>query len=218
MGSHSVSHRVPKDVKTESELRKYWDRYMEQDRYENGTDPYSGTFSTTRGLIVKTQVFESEAKADEYILERTQKWEAAMAVRVKVVEVDYRLIEADEKLKALKEEQHQAERAEMLALGEVRSGMCKGAATRACRNCGSKIAMRWTEADSKAYAFRDGTCPVCKKGSLFLKGEQVILTRARNVTLKAQEKTADRKKALHDKLAAKQAASEFWYVAGWAAC
>lgn len=217
MGSHSVSHRVPQQYKTEQDLRGYWRQYIDRLTIEEGTDCYNGTFTTCRGLKVETKVFEDEVKADEYILERTQKWEHALAVRVNTVHYDYSQVEKDEKLQALRSEKREADRHQSNVAHAVLMNMHKGAATRTCRCCKSKISMSWTEEGSGVIVFQSATCPVCKAGSMLLKGELAAISKAKAPLHKLELKVADREKAVREKLKANGKAVEYWYVAGWAA-
>lgn len=217
MGAHNVSHRVPQQYKSEQELRSYWGQFIDRLLIEEGTDCYNGTFTTCRGLQIEQKTFDDEPKADEYILDHTQKWSHALAVKVKTVHVDYRLIEQDEKLKALRDERRVAERAQNDAINAVLDSMHQGAATRACRCCKSKVAMTWTDPDGRTGKLRSATCPVCRTGSMLLKGEEAAITRAKTALPKVELKLAARDKDLRDKLKAKGTPVEYWYVAGWAA-
>ena len=218
MGAHNVSHRVPKDVQTPEQLRKYWPGLVSELLHEHGHDTYNGTLSTCSGLTIdQSKVFDNEQAADEYILERTHKWDNAMAVKVKTAHIDMRAIEADPKAKALRDELNKALVEQSQTRQRVLLGMSEGAATRSCPVCKSKIAMTFVNGAGAAVKFQSGTCPVCREGSLLLKGEKAQLERVDKAVKKVQAKQIELQQALVAKAQAKAPPVEFWYIAGWAA-
>lgn len=80
MGAHNT-HAYFDGKLTEEQLHKVYDEYIEQLLHEYGHEPYNGTLSTCNGLIISDEVFDTEAEAEEYGLEHTNKWGAAMAVK-----------------------------------------------------------------------------------------------------------------------------------------
>ena len=72
---------------TVDELKSEFSSYKRDREYEQGHDPYNGTLATTQGLRIDQTVFPSESDAYEYISNNTVKWQAALAVRFKVVKV-----------------------------------------------------------------------------------------------------------------------------------
>lgn len=81
MGAHDIFMTVKGD-KTEEEVKaRYYER-KEDDRDYYGNDPYNGTFSTLGGIDIRSLSFSTRDEAEEYILNKTDKWGNAIAVRV----------------------------------------------------------------------------------------------------------------------------------------
>lgn len=216
MGSHSVTHSVPASIVTREQLKSYWSSYISDLISEHGTDPYNGTFSTTRGLQISNEVFTDSSAAETYILERTQKWENALAVRVKEKQVDYRVLQQDAAVKASAELLRQVETESAKVLREVAAKL-SDKPFRNCPCCKSKIAMVFTRTDGTKVELRSGKCPVCQNGSLLTKTESAIVARARGAQAKAQAKDLGVRNKVSERLAKKLTAKEFWFVGGWAA-
>lgn len=68
--------------KTIKELLKCWYAMLEELRYEYGHNPYSGTFATCAGIVVKDTLFKTRSEAEEWLVHNTSKWGNAVAVRV----------------------------------------------------------------------------------------------------------------------------------------
>lgn len=79
MGAHNAEASFDGTL-TRQQLHKAYDAYIEQLTVEYGTDPYNGTLSTTRGLIISDYKAKTYQEAVNYALDHTNKWEAAMAV------------------------------------------------------------------------------------------------------------------------------------------
>lgn len=216
MGSHSVTHTVPSGIVTREQLKSYWSSYISDLTSEHGTDAYNGTFSTTRGLRIADDVFTDSGVAETFILERTEKWESALAVRVKEKQVDYRVLQQDPEVKAAAEAVRIVEAETAKTLRDVAAKLSEKP-FRICPCCKSKIAMVFTRPDGHTIQLRSGKCPVCSDGSLLNKTETSIVARARALQEKARTKEAAVRKKVSDRLAKKLAPKEFWFVGGWAA-
>ena len=67
---------------TPAELKKTYDAYIDEQRDEHGSGAYSGTLATCQGLAIESHsTFEGRNQAFEYIENKQQKWEAALAVK-----------------------------------------------------------------------------------------------------------------------------------------
>ena len=65
------------------DLKKIYNNEIENLRYEYGADPYNGTFTTCSGLRITSMVFDDIEKAEDWLRDNTEKWEAVKAVEVK---------------------------------------------------------------------------------------------------------------------------------------
>jgi len=79
MGANYVSFNT---TGTEKEVQILFEREQEQDRYENG-HCYSGGIGMANGLSFKSNVFQSDREADEWLMDHAEKWEDALAVIVR---------------------------------------------------------------------------------------------------------------------------------------
>jgi len=78
---HTCGKMTPDEVK--AEFRKV----KEQREWDHGHGGYSGTFAETPGVTVTTKEFPSPDAAYEYLDgEACEKWENAVAVRIKIPE------------------------------------------------------------------------------------------------------------------------------------
>jgi hypothetical protein len=67
----------------DKKLRKWFQTYQEELRYEYGHEAYNGTMSNCAGLSIDTEhLFCNDSEAHDYIIDRTDKWGSALAVRV----------------------------------------------------------------------------------------------------------------------------------------
>ena len=74
---------VTVDEEDEKKLHKWFANYQKELTYEYGHDTYNGTMSNSHGLSVDTsKMFKTEDEAHDYIIDKTEKWGAALAVRV----------------------------------------------------------------------------------------------------------------------------------------
>jgi hypothetical protein len=73
-----------------TELRRQYDAYITDTLHEHGTDAYNGTLTTTSGLLVddEDRVFDTEQAAYEYVINNTQKWQEARAVKFRDVRTE----------------------------------------------------------------------------------------------------------------------------------
>lgn len=80
MGSHNVYHEFDGKL-TPAQLKEAYDALVSSLRYEYGSDPYNGTFTTCDGLVITDRTFKTTAEADEWLLDNTQKWGVAKAAK-----------------------------------------------------------------------------------------------------------------------------------------
>lgn len=73
---------------SKSELRRQYEARLSELTAAYGTDAYNGTLTTTSGCEIEDRLFDSRAAAEEYVANRTQKWEAAVAVRFKDIRTE----------------------------------------------------------------------------------------------------------------------------------
>jgi hypothetical protein len=64
------------------QIKKEFKAIQEQDLHENGHS-YSGGFGMANGLEFRNESFENMVKADNWLLENAEKWDAALAVQFK---------------------------------------------------------------------------------------------------------------------------------------
>lgn len=83
MGAHNVAATFDGQLSKE-QLRDQFRALQDQMTTEYGTNPYNGTFSTCNGLIIDDKkTFEKVNEADDYALDRAEKWGPACAVKLK---------------------------------------------------------------------------------------------------------------------------------------
>lgn len=82
MGAEFYCQKVK--AKSVSELTAAFSSLVSQAQYEHGHGGYTGTFAEAPGLTVDESVtFSTYNEAENYIDSKAQKWEDAIAVRVK---------------------------------------------------------------------------------------------------------------------------------------
>jgi hypothetical protein len=72
------------DTTDTQEIKQRYDELVEECIEIYGIDSYNGTFSTTSGIKIINETFTNEECAEEYILERAEKWGDALAVTIKL--------------------------------------------------------------------------------------------------------------------------------------
>ena len=83
MGACFNYHTQPGNM-TFGEVADWFDDFRAQCRVEHGTDPYNGTFSTLQGIQQGQHVtFNTVVEASDWIADKAQKWESAIAVKAK---------------------------------------------------------------------------------------------------------------------------------------
>ena len=63
------------------QVEREFEKEQQEDIRENG-DSYSGGFGMARGLHLTSLRFKTDVDADAWLVERAQKWEEALAVKV----------------------------------------------------------------------------------------------------------------------------------------
>ena len=80
MGACFVTLHI--EAKDDAELKSIFEKAQEDDRYENG-HCYSGGIGMASGLTInRGRVFGDSELADEFLAEKCQKWENAVAVEI----------------------------------------------------------------------------------------------------------------------------------------
>jgi len=73
---------------TSTELRRQYDAYITDLLHEHGTDAYNGTLTTTSGLIIEDKIFDTEKAAYDHVINNTQKWQEARAVKFRDIQTE----------------------------------------------------------------------------------------------------------------------------------
>ena len=87
MGSHNLEVFIK--TKSEKVFKKKMDELFERERQYHGSDPYSGSWATIDGVRIVSDPFpemkkwtkKKVEKVEEWLLDNTQKWEPAKAVK-----------------------------------------------------------------------------------------------------------------------------------------
>lgn len=83
MGAHNIAITAD-GSRTPKQVQEYFDRLVDNDREQFGSDPYSGSWATFRSVSVITdKTFEDRKSASEYCLNHSEKWYNAVAVKFK---------------------------------------------------------------------------------------------------------------------------------------
>lgn len=64
-----------------SEIKKEFLADIKEAIVEYGTDSYSGTIGTLTGIKESPKTFTDEEAAEDYLLEKAEKWDKAIAVK-----------------------------------------------------------------------------------------------------------------------------------------
>jgi hypothetical protein len=81
MGASNIEFKLPKSkFPTEQSVMKWYNEAVQEATLEYGRDAYNGTISTTRGITFFYPAFDNEEKANEFVLERSEKWGKMAAV------------------------------------------------------------------------------------------------------------------------------------------
>jgi len=89
MGSHSLEMEIK--AKNSEQLKKKFYKIKDQCTREYGTDPYNGTWSTIPGVKIISDPFpemkswtkKKKYKVIDYLLNHSEKWENALAVKTR---------------------------------------------------------------------------------------------------------------------------------------
>jgi hypothetical protein len=80
MGAYELTMVLNGELTQDQVEKAYYER-KQDDEYWHGCDPYNGTFTTMNGIKFRQRTFDSERDATEYILDNTEKWGDALAVK-----------------------------------------------------------------------------------------------------------------------------------------
>lgn len=81
MGAEFITEKI--EAKNSIEVKKRHDALVKQAQYDNGHSGYTGSFAESPGVTVASFEALTEDDAVEYIDKTCQKWENAIAVRIK---------------------------------------------------------------------------------------------------------------------------------------
>jgi len=81
MGAQYISRAIKETGR--KDIEKKFREIVEECIYEYGHDSYNGTFSTMSGVSVVNRTFSNRDNAEEYIIDKAEKWGDALAVTVK---------------------------------------------------------------------------------------------------------------------------------------
>ncbi len=203
MGAETKTYRV--NWMSETELRKWFRDTSQQEAYEDGHGPYSGTLATiSTFLIDTTKTFRSFADAERALGDSVRKWEA---VAVPVAIRDPKLSDRD-KDRVAKLEAEISERGTYTKAGKpgLRTALERAIPTleleavkaiqegknrfRSCPECESKIAVQH---------IKRLTCPVCGSRSLVVTPTlQKAMDAAESRLMKHDEKTKQLRAAIEE--------------------
>lgn len=135
---------------SEKKLKEDFTEYQEYMCQEHGFDAYAGHIGIARGLIIENKVFKNEKEAYNYVFNRAEKWQAAIAVKVgdfsKVFPVTATEKKEVLKLEELKDRVSNFQKDLIIRVKQSKSTQ------RGCKKCGSKISVKYVK---EVY------CPVC---------------------------------------------------------
>jgi len=135
---------------SEKKLKEDFAEYQEHMCNENGQDSYAGHIGIANGLIIENKTFKNENEAHDYVSNRAEKWQAAVAVKVgdfsKVFPVTATEKKEVLKLDELKERVSNFQKDLIVRVKQSKSTQ------RGCKKCGSKISVKYV---------KDICCPVC---------------------------------------------------------
>lgn len=196
-----LSSRVFED-QPRKQLQKLFAQECEEARFESGHGGYTGTIAEMNGIAkFVDRGFASEEEAEEYLADRHNKWDDAMAVSFFLPAEPTK---RDEKAKA--QAKLKAQKA-LRALQELQRKLrdafkARKSAFVGCSQCKSRLATSHIKAD-----FVDPSCPVCH-ASLYSKTDQARLE-------KAKAKASEAEKALREAHNARPSKKKAWLVGGW---
>ena len=81
MGAENVEMTLPIEMSEWDVLQKF-EAIKEDCVYEYGHDPYNGTWSTIETIKFDKKEFDNDDDAQKYCLDKAQKWDYAIAVKV----------------------------------------------------------------------------------------------------------------------------------------
>ena len=169
---------------------------------ERGQDTYAGHIGIVNGLDISSQVFKDSRTAEEWLVNNTEKWGSAKAVKVgdfsKVFPVTMAEKKMNEAYIALKEE---ITNWDATIIKRVKAGK---SAQKGCDKCGSKISIKHIS---------HANCPVC--------GDHKFLKTATDdkklSVMQSKFKDMTAKISVAKKKYETNAKETFWLVGAWCA-
>lgn len=226
MGAASFSKTYKGDLSF-TEVQKEFRDLLNEDshRYSDKGEYYGVT-----GVKNSHETFDSENKAFDYLLSKSEKWGDAYAAKITVKQVDQeklnKKVSENKKLAKLKEKvdslKKETEAAQALLLNKRKEeGFLK------CSHCESKLnsafinSINLSEAIdhyNKTEEVIGGRCPICVKNALQLpkrefKNYLSLMKELEDSTLKGRTL----KEEIREEVASKGKDKTYWLVVGWAA-
>ena len=196
-------------------LQKKVQNETDQQVYEGGHGPYSGTWGEKNGLQILDKVFTSYDDAYDYVSEHNEKWGPLTAVKIAVAKVYPNKNEA--KMKKVKEKIYEMEvllgkhwhkrdeAYETKVVQRIQSGKSK---FKTCPSCDSKIATKH---------IRSPSCPVCQEKNVFYTTTDALtLGRYAEKLIKLQDELTRLEK--EGTVTPDYTGDWQWYVGGWCSC
>ena len=185
-----------------AELQRHFKKHQEYMCTERGQDPYAGHIGIANGLSITSQVFKDTKAADDWLVNNTQKWESAKAVKVgdfgKVFPVTAGEKKMNEAYIALKNE---ITNWDTNIIKRVKAGK---SAQKGCDKCGSKISIKHIS---------HVNCPVCGDFKFLKTATDDKKFAGMQIKLKEMEIKISGAKKKYDT----NAKYTFWLVGAWCA-
>lgn len=192
MGARFLATRIAGDSAT---VREEFERMQADDAFSNGHE-YSGGWNMATGIKFLDVSFADEDEAYEWLADRAQKWEEAIAVRLSQTVTTKRTRDIRERLRAVEQDLSDLPQAIARRIQRQKSKL------RTCPDCESRIAVHMARTDQ---------CPVCNSEA-FAWTATDAKTKER-----LQQKTARLRKQLREIGEGQANKDGEWYVGAWAA-
>lgn len=185
-----------------AELQKRFKDHQEGMCSDRGQDTYAGHIGIVNGLSITSQVFKDSKAGEEWLVNNTQKWESAKAVKVGDFSKVFPVTAAEKKLNdtytALKDE---ITNWDSSIIKRVKAGK---SAQKGCDKCGSKISIKYIS---------HANCPVCGDSKFLKTATDDKKLSGMQVKLKDMEAKISVAKKKYEK----NAKDTYWLVGAWCA-
>ncbi len=186
----------------EQTMRNKFRKYQDDACEEHGSGSYAGHIGIAAGLQVSTKVFKTKREAEDFLVEKAEKWGPAIAVKVGDFSQMFPVTATEKKEHTkLQELQNKFNNWDTDLITRAKQSK---STQRGCKKCGSKVAVKCVKS---VY------CPVCGD-SHFIKTETDNKAFATlQVKLKAQQtKVNEMAKKYEEKNK-----DNCWYIGAWCA-